>query len=423
MSSGCPFDRVEDIDFMDPVVQENWFDAYDLIREESPAYFMPQIGMYVLTRYEDIEYVLRNAEIFTHGPAEADVEPLLKFPEAVALYEEKGWPRVAPLGFDVPHHPHYQALVAEQLSAEGIRRREQFIRQTANELVDDWVDAGEVEFMKEFAEPLPMLVIARILGFPPMDLPQLKQWSEAWVLPFSRGLTLEQEIWAVEKHIELQHYIFDAIKERNKQPRDDVISILMRSEYEDIDLSKKRKLTEAEIIGMVDHMLIGGNETTAFALSNGLWLLFRNPDVYAEIEADHAKIKPFVEEVLRIESPTQGLIRHVQQDVEISGVHLPRGSVLSIRYGAGNRDPRRYPDPETPDLSRKGVGRHLALGMGEHVCPGARLTRREQILSWEVLLTRLRNMRPVEAKNTYEHLPGMWVRALKSIHMAFDKAG
>ncbi len=421
-TAGCPFHKAEDIDFMDPVVQENWFDAYDIIREESPAYFMPQIGMYVITRYDDIERILRDSETFTHGPVEEDVEPLLRYEEARSIYQEKGWPRIAPLGFDLPHHPHYQALVADPLSAAGIRKREDFVRQTVNELIDGWIDKGEIEFLKEFAEPLPMLVIAKILGFPPMDVPQLKEWSEAWVLPFSRGLTLEQEVWAVTKHVELQHYIHDAIKERRERPRDDVISLLIKSEYEDIDIGKKRPLTDAEIIGMIDHMLIGGNETTAFALSNGLWLLFRNPDVYAEIEADHSKIKAFVEEVLRIESPTQGLIRHVQRDVEIGGVPIAKGAVLSIRYGAGNRDPRRYPNPEKPDLTRKGIGRHLALGMGEHVCPGATLTRMEQIWAWDILLSRLRNIRPVEAKNSYEHLPGMWVRALKSIHMAFDKA-
>ncbi len=418
----CPFDRAADIDFMDPVVQENWFDAYDVIREESPAYFMPQIGMYVLTRYDDIEYVLKHSDIFTHRPEQGNAEPLLKYPEAVARYEQNGWPRIQPLGNDLPHHPHYQALVAEQLSAEGIRRREGFIRQVADDLIDDWIDDGEIEFLGQFAELLPMLVIARILGFPPMDLPQLKEWSSAWVLPYSRGLTLEQEIWAVEKHIELQHYIHDAMKERESKPRDDIISILMRAEYEDIDLGRKRKLTTAEIIGMVDHMLIGGNETTAFALANGLWILFRNPDVYADLQADHRLIKPFVDEVLRIESPTQGLIRHVRKDVTFGDVEVPRGSVLSVRYGAGNRDPRRYPEPEKPDLARQGVGRHLAFGMGEHVCPGARLSRMEQIWSWEALLTRLENIRPVEHLNTYEHLPGMWVRALKSIHMTFDKA-
>lgn len=406
---------------MDPVVQENWFDAYDVIREESPAYFMPQIGMYVLTRYDDIEYVLKHSDIFTHRPEKGNAEPLLKYPEAVARYEEKGWPRIQPLGHDLPHHPHYQALVAEQLSAEGIRRREGFIRQVADDLIDSWIDDGQIEFLGQFAELLPMLVIARILGFPPMDLPQLKEWSSAWVLPYSRGLTLEQEIWAVDKHIELQHYIHDAMQERKSKPRDDIISILMRSEYEDIDLGRKRKLTTAEIIGMVDHMLIGGNETTAFALANGLWILFRHPHVYADLQADHGLIKPFVDEVLRIESPTQGLIRHVRKDVTIGDVEVPRGSVLSVRYGAGNRDPRRYPDPAQPDLTRQGVGRHLAFGMGEHVCPGARLSRMEQIWSWEALLTRLKHMRPVEHLNTYEHVPGMWVRALKSIHMAFDK--
>ena len=123
-ATGCPFKTAAEIDFMDPVVQENWFDAYDVIREESPAYYMPQIGMYVLTRYDDIEYVLRRPIEFTAGPDTGAAEPLLKFPEAVALYEENGWPRYTPLGENLPQHRHYRALVEPALTAAAIRARE-----------------------------------------------------------------------------------------------------------------------------------------------------------------------------------------------------------------------------------------------------------------------------------------------------------
>ena len=153
-----------------------------------------------------------------------------------------------------------------------------------------------------------------------------------------------------------------------------------------------------------------------------MWLLFRNPDVYQQLQQDRSKIKGFVEDTLRIESPTQGLYRFVTQDCEIGGVPVPKGAVLSIRYGAGNQDPARFPNPQKPELDRKNAGRHLAFGIGEHVCPGATLSRLEQTWAWEILLERLRNMRPAPGKNDYSHRGGMWVRALEEIHMQFDRA-
>jgi cytochrome P450 len=253
-----------------------------------------------------------------------------------------------------------------------------------------------------------------------MDLPQLKVWSEAWVRPFSRGLSLAQEIDAVEKHIELQHYIHATMEDKRKRPRDDIISHLLSCEVEDADTGRHRPLTDVESIGITDHLLIGGNETTTFALANGLWLLFQFPEVEQALRADTARIRNFVEETLRIESPTQGLFRYVAQDTEVAGVALTKGSVLSIRYGAGNRDPRRFPEPAVPDLQRKNPGRHLAFGLGEHVCPGATLSRFEQNWAWQILLERLAKIAPVPEKDDYQHVRGIWLRALSQIHLRFE---
>ncbi len=409
---------------MDPLVQEHWFEAYDILRAEAPIHYMPQIDMYVLTRYDDIEYVLRRPDLFTAGPDVTMASPLITYPEARALYESKGWPRYTPLGENPPKHGCYRRLVDPALSARVIKARAGSIRDIINDLIDAWIDDGEIDFIKQFAEPLPMIVIAELLGFPRMDLPQLKEWSSAWVLPFSRGLSLQQELWAVEKHIELQHYIHDTVKQKRRKPADDIITRLTRAELEDVDSGSKRPLTDTEIIGITDHLLIGGNETTTFALSNGLWLLFRHPRVHRALEADRSKIRGFVEEVLRIESPTQGLYRFVTADTRINGTPVPKDAVLSIRYGAGNRDPERFPDPGMPNLTRKNAGRHLAFGLGEHVCPGATLSRLEQNWAWESLFERVRGMRPVPERDDYTHVPGMWLRALTSIHMRFgDPAG
>jgi cytochrome P450 len=288
-------------------------------------------------------------------------------------------------------------------------------------LVDGWIDEPSIPFIERFAEPLPMIVIAELLGFPKMDLPLLKVWSTAWVLPFSRGLSLQQEIDAVEKHIELQHYIFDTMKKKRKTPGNDIITRLLNIKIEDASTGKSRPLTDTEIIGITDHLLIGGNETTTFALSNGLWLLFKNQKTYEQLKEDQSKVKNFVEEVLRIESPTQGLYRFVSKDCELGGVKIPAGATLSIRYGAGNHDPLRFPDPNTPNLGRKNAGRHLAFGLGEKVCPGATLSRMEQKWAWEILLSRMSCIRPTPGGNDYKHRTGMWVRALEEIHMSFDK--
>jgi cytochrome P450 len=382
---------------------------------------MPQLDMFVVTRYDDLEYIMRQPLEFP-ARSEEDNEPLLTHPESIALYDDKGWTRYTPLGENLPKHGHYRALVDPALTQSAVKEKEGFVRTTINELIDNFIDEGEAEFIDRFAEPLPMMVIAELLGFPRMDLPQLKIWSAAWVLPFSRGLTLEQEMEAVKLHIELQHYIYETMQRKRKNPQNDIISRLLKIEVEDVDLGRKRPLTDTEIIGITDHLLIGGNETTTFAISNGLWLLFKNPDAYHKLKNDPTKIKGWVEEVLRIESPTQGLYRHAVKDSEVGGVQIPKGSVINIRYGAGNRDAKRFPDPELPDLERKNAGRHMAFGIGEHVCPGATLSRLEQRWAWEILLERLKNIRPVESKNDYRHRPGMWLRALNEIHMQFDKA-
>ena len=412
----------QDINFMDPEVQKDWFSAYEVLHRDAPVYFMPELGMYVITKWEDIRDIVRQPELFTVGSDVQQTEPSGQVPQARALYEQKGWPRYTPLGENVPKHRHYRDLVDPYLTPVAVARREPFIRALVNELIDGWIDQGEVEFLKAFAEPLPMMVIADFLGFPRMDLPSLKRWSAAWVAPFARGLTLEAEMKAVSEHIELQHYIFDQMKDKRKNPGDDLLTKLVQAEFYDVDLGETRALRDNEIIGVTDHLLIGGNETTAFALSNGLWLLFRHPEVYARIDADHGKIKRFVEEVLRVESPTQGLYRFVTQDVEIRGVKIPKGSTLSMRYGAANRDPTQYPCPHLVDLDRSNAGSHMAFSQGEHHCPGASLSRFEQYCAWDILLARLKNIRPVEEKNDYDHLPGIWLRALKQIHMRFDKA-
>ncbi|MEN3977139.1 cytochrome P450 [Emcibacter sp. SYSU 3D8] len=420
--SQCPFSKPQDINFMDPVVQENWFEAYKVLHRDAPVYHMADLDMYIVTKYDDLDKVLKDPVGFPNDYSAEAQETLIQHPEAQALYHTEGWPRLMPLSTNLPEHRSFRALIDSYFTASAVRKREALVQARIDELVDDWIHKGEIEFIKEFAEPLPMAIIAEALGFPRVDLPRLKRWSAAWVKPWSRGLTLDEEKECVRTHIEFQHYIHETALEKRANPTDDVISHLATCDYDDPLTGETRKLTDAEVIGISDHLLTGGNETTTFALASGLWLLFRYPDIYAELKADRSKVRIFVEEALRIESPTQGLMRIAAEDTSLRGVEIPKGAVVHVRYGAGNRDPERYPDPDRPDLNRRASSAHLAFGIGEHICPGAALSRFEQNLAWNTLLDRLDNLRPVPDKDDYTHIPGFWLRALKQIHVRFDPA-
>jgi cytochrome P450 len=407
---------VEDVNLMDPATQENWYPAYDILREQAPCYSMPQLDLHVLTRYEDIMTILRRPEDFTVGRSDATDHQLFKFEKPQRIFEEQGWSRTMPLGMDPPDHRGYRKLIDPYFNAPGARKVEPMIRRITSELVDDFASAGHSEFVSQFATPLPTRIITLMLGFPLEDIPDLKRWSEAWVMPFAEGLSEEEEIYSVEQSVAFQHYIMEAITARRKEPRDDIISRLTTAEFEG-----RRPVTDEEIINMIDHLYIGGNETTAFAISSGMYLLIQNPDVYEELQADRSKIGTFVEEVLRLESPTQGLYRQAQVDIEFHGVQIAKGEMIHIRFAAANRDPRMFPNPEKLDLSRKNAARQMAFSFGEHTCPGAGLSRLEQVVAWEILLDRLEALRFTPGKNDFKHLPGFVLRGLSELHISFEE--
>jgi cytochrome P450 len=259
-------------------------------------------------------------------------------------------------------------------------------------------------------------VITTMMGFRIEDIPELKVWSEAWVLPFRGQLTADEEVYAGEKGVEFQHHIHATIEEKRANPDSSVISFLAN----EARFSGERPLSDAEIIGMADHLYIGGNETTTFALTSGVWLLLTHPDAHAALLADHSKVKGFVEEVLRLESPTMGMVRHAHEDAQVGGVDIPAGSSLHLRYAAANRDPRVFENPAELDVDRPNANRHLAFSTGETHCPGAGLSRLEQVIALSAMLDRLPDLRLVPGRNDFTHHPNVTLRAMKELWIAWD---
>ncbi len=407
-----------DVDLFAPETQEDWYPAYAKLQTEAPVYQLPNSNVFVLSRYEDIMAVLRDNERFSNQAELHGGEPLLRYPEARRIYEERGWPKSFPLSVDPPEHRKYRRLIDHFFLGERLRQLRPMIESITNELIDSFAASGEIEFVSAFAEPLPVNVICRLMGFPLEDKPQLRIWSAAWAAPFARNLTLEQEIWVAEKGVEFQQYIKSHIDARRKAPQEDIISHLVQAKFDG-----ERPLTDSEIISMVDHMFIGGNETTTYALASGMWLMLREPEIYAALRADPSKIRTFIEEGLRLESPTQGLYRTATADTEIRGVHIPKGATIHMRFAAANRDPAMFPNPDRVDLCRRNAAQHLAFSQAEHHCPGFSLSKLEQSIAFTALLDRLPTLRFTPGKNDFRHLPGFVLRALKELHLSFDRLG
>ena len=199
---------------------------------------------------------------------------------------------------------------------------------------------GHVEWISQYSSKVPARVITHMLGLPSGDLDQLRAWSAAWVLPFIRKLEPDEDIWVAEQVVEFYDYLKAAIDDKRVNPGDDIITSLVQAEF-----AGDRPLTDQEIITIVDHLFIGGNETTTFAMASGLWILLREPGLYDIVAGDRNLIPELVEEVLRIESPTQGLWRAVAEDAVIGGVEIPAGSTVHLRYASANRDERVFACP------------------------------------------------------------------------------
>ena len=208
------------------------------------------------------------------------------------------------------------------------------------------------------------------------------------------------------------------MEEKRRNPKDDMISYLTQLEYGD----QKRLLTDGEVVSVAYGMHIGGNETTQYALTAEAMLLAQRPDLFAELRADRSKVRFFVEETLRLYAPTQGGSgRRPIRDIEVQGMKIPKGSVIHLRYSAGNRDEDQYPNAEQIDLMRPSPGRHVTFGQGLRSCPGAGLSRLEQNIAVDVLLDRLDDLRVAPGKNDFKHQPGIML-GLYDLHLEFTKA-
>lgn len=422
MAGDKPDSARKDITLLDADIIECPYPAYAWMREEAPAYLDPTAGCYVVTRYDDVRRILLDAETFSsEGYIKKVREQALgdRAARIQKIYAEKGWEPSYALGFiDDPRHKDVRAIFDKAFRASRIRDLNPFIEETCYGLVDGFAGEGGCNIVERYASPLPLMVTAKQTGVPLEEFGKIRIWIDAFIRRFGLMLPEEEERECVELIIEAQHYLMGIIERLRGNPDETILSDIVNT-----PMSDGKMLSDNELLThLLDDIFVGGSETTTSAIASGVHLLCENAAWYDRLKADPDKyLRPFVEEVLRLEAPVQGLFRVARRDVDLHGVAIPAGAVLNIRYAAANRDPRQFDCPEALDLDRKSPGSHMSFGSGIHHCPGASLARSELTYSFRALLDRLDNIRLAPGKNDFEHTQSFMLRGLNALHIEFDK--
>ena len=427
-----------DVNFFDTATNDCPYEAYATLREEAPVWKDEATGMFFVTRYEDIREIVLDPKKFTNetgsaaGATEKAIAPedpvkakaLLEAAEVEAeltkLYESKGWV-VAPTldGRDDPDHKQLRRMFDDAFRPAKIKLLDPFIEELSLRLIDEALVAGTCDWVSAFAVPLPLFTIGHLLGFPEEDMSEVKRWTDAFVQRMGLNQSPEERRRSAEQEIEAQRYFHERYEQLRAQPDESLLSDLVNNEVPGWDRPMNDNELHAEL--MAD-LCVGGSETTTNALSAGARLLAEQPDVWAKLKADPEELLDrFVEEVLRLESPVQGLLRTAAEDVELHGVKIPAGSVLMVRFGAANRDQRRFGCPADVDLERKNPRSHLAFSAGKHHCLGAALARRELHFGFKALIDRVDAIR-LAPENEFSVAPNYFLRALKELNVELEPA-
>jgi cytochrome P450 len=387
------------------------YGVYARLREEAPITWFEPTRQWLVARYADVNALLRDRRLgrtylhiggheeFGHPPDPPELAPFWHLIRNGMLDREP------------PDHTRLRRLVSKAFTPRRVAELRPTVEHIANQVVDDLLAAGGGDLIATVAEPLPVNVIAELLGVPEADRHQLRPWSADICGMYELNPSAEAARRAVAACEEFSAYLRDLARYRRNHPADDLITALVQvSDAGD-------RLTEDELIGTCVLLLNAGHEATVNVTGNGWWSLFRNPDQLAALRADPSLLPTAVEELLRYDTPLQMFERWVLEDFEWDGgpgvgpVRFEKGTELALLFGSANRDPAVFPDPDRLDLTRTD-NPHSSFGAGIHYCLGAPLARLELEVSFGTLLRRAPNL---SLEREPEWKPGYIIRGLTEL--------
>lgn len=417
--------------FRDSRLTDDPYTFYEALREKCPVAKEEHYGVTMVTGWQEAVDVYNDAETFSscisvtgpfpgfpvslEGMEDGDVTALIEQHRDEIPFSDQ-LPTLDP-----PTHTNHRALLMRLITPKRMKENEDAMWQLADDILDDFLAPGEGEFIKGFAGPFTLRVIADLLGVPEADRPELLE-------RLARG-THGSGLGNADKTLTKTplEYLYDVfatyVEDRRAEPRDDVLTGLATASFPDGTMPEV-----GDVVRVATNVFSAGQETTVRLLSTALKVLGDRPDIQQKLRADRSLLPNFIEECLRIESPVKGDFRLSRVPTTVGDQSLGAGCTVMVINGAANRDPRRFEDPDDFDPERKNARQHLAFGRGIHSCPGAPLARAETRVGLERLLDRTTDIRiseskhgPAESRN-YQYIPTYILRGLTELHLEFDLA-
>lgn len=391
----------------DPAFVADPYPACRELREGPRAVHHEGTDTWLVPRHADVDALLRDRRLgrtYLHVATHTEMGRPDDPPEHGPFWRVV---RAGMLDVEHPDHTRLRRLVSRAFTPRTVERLRDTVQRIADELVDDVQGAGEVDLLSTVAEPLPVTVIAEMLGVPEVDRHLLRPWSADICGMCELDPDEQTAARAVRACEQFSDYIVALSRERRERPQDDLVTALTQV-VDDGDV-----LTEDELVGTCVLLLNAGHEATVGITGNGWWSLFRHPDQLQRLRDDRSLLPTAVEELLRFDTPLQMFERWVLEDVEVGGVVVPRGAELALLFGSANRDPDVFADPDRLDVGRA-HNPHVSFGAGTHFCLGAALTRLELTTSFGTVLRRLPHLELVE-EPTWR--PGYVIRGLRELRV------
>jgi len=377
------------LNLFSPEARRDPYPFYAALREDAPVHFFEELGVWTVSRYADVMAVFKRPDLFSSVGA-ASFESTL-------------------LGADPPGHTRIRKIVQPFFTGRRIAALEEQIQRDTDRLVEEAVQAGKLELVSGLSAPVPLLVIAAMLGVDPARCDDLKRWTTAMVLGASGALSPSEEA-AAERDVAECNRFFEQLVERCQSG--EVSSIL--TDF----LQAEDAVSPQEAVELGKLLLVAGNETTTNLIGNAMIALLRNPEVLQAVRENLDLIPALVEETVRYDPPAQMVQRRTTQDVEVGGTQIPANSRVMVLIGSANRDEAEFTDPDQLALDRNAQP-HVAFGFGTHYCLGSHIARLEARIVLTELLTRLPDLRAGEPLDTVEWIPSLHVRGPERLQLAF----
>ena len=382
---------------------QNPYPAYAALRERGQAHRSRLMNAWIFGRYEDVAAILPDWQRFSSDGRKA------KRPGKRTVIPDPGTPSL--LSLDPPDHRRLRGLVSKAFTPRAVNALEPHIRSLMHELLDGIDDLSGFDLMEVVAKPLPVIVIAEMLGVPVEDRPRFRSWSDRRARILEPTIAPEERADAIRAGADLDAYFAPLIEERCADPQEDILSGLVQAEEEG------DRLDEAEMIALLRLLLVAGNETTVNLIGNGMLALLKHPEQLQRLRDDPSLVPSAVEELLRYDSPVQLDLRRIVEDCDVNGFPVKRGEDIVMLIGGANRDPEQFEDPDGLDVGRDRAS-HISFGRGIHACIGAPLARLEARIAIEVLLERFSSIRLADPPARFR--PSIVLRGLESLPVAAE---